>query len=62
MPKEKPKTTATTNDGCDVIVRLDISPSHHPAVVKGDLPGAIEGRVGLETLYLRSVRTATARG
>lgn len=35
----------------DVIVRLDIPPDHHPAVIKGDGPGAELGRGALTSLY-----------
>ncbi len=34
-----------------VVVRLDIPPDHHPAVIKGESPGANSGRAALQHLY-----------
>lgn len=34
-----------------VVVRLDIPPDHHPAVIKGDSPGAQLGREALTGIY-----------
>ncbi len=34
-----------------VVVRLDIPPDHHPAVIKGESPGAGLGRGALTSLY-----------
>ena len=34
-----------------VVVRLDIPPDYHPAVIKGESPGANSGRAALQHLY-----------
>lgn len=40
-----------TTDNHGIVVRLDIPPDHHPAVVKGDSPGANLGRQALTGIY-----------
>ena len=39
------------SDAHGVVVRLDVPPSSHPAVIKGDTPGAKLGRSALTSLY-----------
>ena len=40
-----------TTDNHGIVIRLDIPPDHHPAVVKGDGPGATLGRAALTGIY-----------
>ena len=42
---------SNTEPSTGLVVRLDIPPDHHPAVVKGDSPGAATGRAALTALY-----------
>ncbi len=41
----------STRDKHGIVIRLDIPPDHHPAVVKGDSPGATLGRAALTGIY-----------
>ena len=41
----------STTDNHGIVIRLDIPPDHHPAVVKGDGPGATLGRAALTGIY-----------
>lgn len=41
----------STRDKHGIVIRLDIPPDHHPAVVKGDGPGATLGRTALTGIY-----------
>lgn len=41
----------STRDKHGIVIRLDIPPDHHPAVIKGDGPGATLGREALAGIY-----------
>ncbi len=41
----------TSSDNHGIVVRLDIPPDHHPAVIRGDGPGATLGRDALTGIY-----------
>lgn len=41
----------STTDNQGIVIRLDIPPDHHPAVLKGKSPGANLGRAALTSIY-----------
>lgn len=57
-----PTRPRTKEPGDGVLVRIDIPPDFHPAVLAGDSPGSVTGRSALKELYEVAGRiTDTAR-